>query len=191
MRHRKHTFKIGRSGAHRKALLANQVCSLIEEGEIKTTVVKAKETRRLADRMITLGKKATLHHRRLAISRLRKKNAVAKLFEEIAPKYANRDGGYTRIIRLGNRIGDNAEICILQWVEADSAGKPVKKKADDKKKTAKTEKKETAVEEKPKADEKKEKPATDVKEEKKKASGKEEDSPSEAKGDEKEAAKKS
>ena len=128
MRHRKHTFKIGRSGAHRKAMLANQVCSLITEGEIKTTVVKAKETRRLADKMVTLGKKGDLHHRRLAISKLRDKSAVAQLFSEVAPKFANRDGGYTRIIRLGTRIGDAAEMCILQWVEAENTPKPSKKK---------------------------------------------------------------
>ena len=121
MRHRKHTFKIGRSGAHRKALLANQVCSLITEGSIKTTVVKAKETRRLAERMVTLGKKGDLHNRRLAIARLRDKDAVAQLFSEIAPKFSNRDGGYTRIIRLGTRIGDAAEMCILQWVEGGNA----------------------------------------------------------------------
>ena len=140
MRHRKHTFKIGRSGAHRKALLANQVCSLIAEGEIKTTVVKAKETRRLADKMVTLGKKGTLHHRRQAISKLRDKDAVAALFAEVAPKFANRDGGYTRIIRIGNRIGDAAEMCILQWVEEESAPKSSpKKKSTEKKSEAKPE----------------------------------------------------
>ena len=140
MRHRKHTFKIGRSGAHRKALLANQVCSLIAEGEIKTTVVKAKETRRLADKMVTLAKKGTLHHRRQAISKLRDKDAVAALFAEVAPRFANRDGGYTRIIRIGNRIGDAAEMCILQWVEEESAPKSSpKKKSTDKKTEAKKE----------------------------------------------------
>jgi large subunit ribosomal protein L17 len=147
MRHRKHTFKIGRSGAHRKALLANQVCSLITEGEIKTTIVKAKETRRFADRMVTLGKKGDLHHRRLAISRLRDKDAVAMLFSEIAPKFANRDGGYTRIIRIGTRIGDAAEMCILQWVEGENTPKPSKKK-EVKKAASKTEAKSEVKEEK-------------------------------------------
>lgn len=123
MRHRKHTFKIGRSGAHRKALLANQVCSLIEEGQIRTTITKAKETRRIAEKMVTLGKVGSLHKRRQAISKLRDKFAVAKLFSEIAPKYASRDGGYTRIIRLGTRLGDAAEMCILQWVEEESTAK--------------------------------------------------------------------
>lgn len=117
MRHRKYTFKIGRTGAHRRTLLANQVCSLICSGEIRTTVPKAKETRRLAEKMVSFGKQGDLHHRRLAISRLRNKDAVKILFSEIAPKYAERHGGYTRIIRLGKRIGDSAELCILQWVE--------------------------------------------------------------------------
>ena len=139
MRHRKHTFKIGRTGAHRKALLANQVRSLIEEGSIKTTLVKAKETRRVAERMVTLAKKGTLHHRRIAISKLRNnakvvEYAVAKLFDEIAPKFANRDGGYTRIIRLGQRIGDAAEMCILQWVEEDNAPKKKTQKKSESKK---------------------------------------------------------
>lgn len=147
MRHRKHTFKIGRSGAHRKALLANQVCSLINEGQIRTTVVKAKETRRLAERMVTLGKIGDLHHRRLAISRLRNKEAVAALFAEVAPKFSSRDGGYTRIIRLGERIGDGAEMCILQWVEESETPKKTKKSAA-KKKDSKAEKavKDEAVE---------------------------------------------
>ena len=162
MRHRKHTFKIGRSGAHRKALLANQVCSLITEGAIKTTVVKAKETRRFADRMVTLGKKGDLHHRRLAISKLRDKDAVARLFAEVAPKFANRDGGYTRIIRIGTRIGDAAEMCILQWVEAENSPKPSKKRAEAKKaapKAEEAEKKEETAEVEAKAEEKKEEKA--------------------------------
>ncbi len=165
MRHRKHTFKIGRSGAHRKALLANQVCSLITEGEIKTTIVKAKETRRFADRMVTLGKKGELHHRRMAISKLRDKDAVALLFSEVAPKFANRDGGYTRIIRIGTRIGDAAEMCILQWVEAENNPEPSKKKAAAKKVTPEAKKKEETVEVK---EEKTEAPAEEPKVEAKK-----------------------
>ncbi|MCP3967341.1 MAG: 50S ribosomal protein L17 [Lentisphaerae bacterium] len=124
MRHRLHTFKIGRTGAHRKAMLANMVSSLIEHGQIKTTITKAKEARRFADRMITLGKKGDLHRRRLAISKLRNKDAVKKLFDELAPQYTEREGGYTRIIKLGRRVGDGAEMCILQFVEA---GAPAKK----------------------------------------------------------------
>jgi large subunit ribosomal protein L17 len=128
MRHRVHTFKIGKSGAHRRAMLANMVSSLIEHGEIKTTVTKAKEARRMADKMITLGKKGTLHHRRQAIATLRDKKdmlIIKKLFDEIAPGYAERVGGYTRIIRLGTRRGDAAEMCLLQLVEE---GAPTLKK---------------------------------------------------------------
>ncbi len=124
MRHRVDTFKIGRSGAHRRSMLANMVSSLFMNGEIRTTLVKAKEARRFAERLITLGKKADLHHRRLAAARLRDKDAVKKLFNEIAPSYAGRDGGYTRIYKLGTRIGDGAEMCILQMVS-----EPVEKKA--------------------------------------------------------------
>jgi large subunit ribosomal protein L17 len=127
MRHKVHTFKIGRSGAHRRAMLANMVSSLIEHGQIKTTLTKAKEARRFADKMVTLGKKGDLHRRRLAISRLRNKDAVKKLFEEVAPQFAERNGGYTRIIKLGRRMGDAAEMCILQFVEADEVVKKSKK----------------------------------------------------------------
>lgn len=125
MRHRVDTFKVGRSGAHRRSMLANMVSSLFMNGEIRTTVVKAKEARRFAERLITIGKKADLHHRRLAVARLRDKTAVKKLFDEIAPSYAGRDGGYTRIYKLGTRIGDGAEMCILQLV-----AEPVEKKAE-------------------------------------------------------------
>ena len=125
MRHRVDTFKVGRSGAHRRSMLANMVSSLFMNGEIRTTVVKAKEARRFAERLITIGKKADLHHRRLAVARLRDKTAVKKLFDEIAPSYAGRDGGYTRIYKLGTRIGDGAEMCLLQLVS-----EPVEKKAE-------------------------------------------------------------
>jgi len=125
MRHRVDTFKVGRSGAHRRSMLANMVSSLFMNGEIRTTVVKAKEARRFAERLITIGKKADLHHRRLAVARLRDKTAVKKLFDEIAPSYAGRDGGYTRIYKLGTRIGDGAEMCLLQLVT-----EPVEKKAE-------------------------------------------------------------
>ena len=125
MRHRVDTFKVGRSGAHRRSMLANMVSSLFMNGEIRTTVVKAKEARRFAERLITIGKKADLHHRRLAVARLRDKTAVKKLFDEIAPSYAGRDGGYTRIYKLGTRIGDGAEMCLLQLVT-----EPAEKKAE-------------------------------------------------------------
>jgi len=116
MRHRKYTFKIGRTSAHRKALLANQVCSLIFDREIKTTLVKAKETKRLAEKLVTLAKKGTLHDRRRAVSQIGNKQAVKVLFEEIAPEYNERKGGYLRILKLGQRRGDAAELCLIQWV---------------------------------------------------------------------------
>ena len=118
MRHRVHTFKVGRTGAHRAAMLANMVCSLIEHGQITTSLVKAREARRVAEKMVTLGKKGDLHHRRLAISTLRKADMVAKLFAEIAPAYEGRQGGYTSIIKLGKRRGDACEMCILKFVAA-------------------------------------------------------------------------
>ena len=121
MRHRVHTFKVGRTGAHRTAMLANMVCSLIEHGQITTSLVKAREARRVAEKMVTLGKKGDLHHRRLAISTLRKADMVAKLFAEIAPAYEGRQGGYTSIIKLGKRRGDACEMCILKFVAAAKA----------------------------------------------------------------------
>jgi large subunit ribosomal protein L17 len=121
MRHRVHTFKVGRTGAHRRAMLANMVSSLIEHGQITTSLVKAREARRMADKMVTLGKKGDLHHRRLAISTLRKADMVAKLFAEIAPSYEGRQGGYTSIIKLGKRRGDACEMCILKFVAAAKA----------------------------------------------------------------------
>ena len=120
MRHCKHTFKVGRTTAHRHAMLSNAVCSLIEHGRIQTTLVKAKEIRRLADRMITYGKEGSLHKRRLAIAALLGQvEVVHKLFADIAPQFKERNGGYTRIMKLGPRRGDGAEMCILEFVESD------------------------------------------------------------------------
>jgi len=118
MRHGKKTVKLGRSQAHRDALLSNQVCSLIEHGRIKTTLAKAKAVRPLAEKMLTLGKKASLHNRRTAMSVLGQKDAVKKLFEEIAPRSATRNGGYTRIIKLGYRQSDSAPLALIEWVDA-------------------------------------------------------------------------
>jgi large subunit ribosomal protein L17 len=120
MRHRVATFKINRSAAHVRALLANAVCSLIEHNQIRTTLVRAKRIRQLAEQMMTQAKKGTLHARRLAVAKLHQNDAVAKLFNELAPNYKNRQGGYTRIIKLGPRIGDGAEMCILSFVETDA-----------------------------------------------------------------------
>lgn len=117
MRHRKKTVKLGRSQAHRDALLANQVCSLIIHQRIRTTLAKAKATRPLAEKMVTLGKKGTLHARRTAAAYLHQADAVKKLFEEIAPRSATRAGGYTRIIKLGARKSDSAPMAVLEWVD--------------------------------------------------------------------------
>ena len=118
MRHQKKTVKLGRTAEHRKALLANQVCSLIEHQRIKTTLAKAKAVRPLAEKMVTLGKNGSLHARRTALSVLRQKDAVKKLFDDIAPRSADRKGGYTRIIKLGQRKSDSAAIAFLEWVDA-------------------------------------------------------------------------
>ena len=118
MRHQKKTVKLGRKAEHRKALLANQVCSLIEHQRIRTTLAKAKAVRPLAERMVTLGKKGSIHARRTAFAMLRQKDAVKKLFDEIAPRTADRNGGYTRIVKLGQRKSDAARIAYLEWVDA-------------------------------------------------------------------------
>jgi large subunit ribosomal protein L17 len=115
MRHRKRTAKLGMKSQHRRATLANLVCSLIKHNRITTTIAKAKETRRYADKMVTLAKKGTLHHRREAIAFLREKNAVKKLFTELGKQHADRSGGYTRVIRLSSRLGDAAEMAIVEW----------------------------------------------------------------------------
>ena len=117
MRHQNKTVKLGLTAAHRKALLANQVCSLIEHQRIKTTLAKAKAVRPLAEKMVTLGKNGSLHARRTALAVLRQKGAVKKLFEDIAPRSATRKGGYTRIIKLGQRKSDSAAVAFLEWVD--------------------------------------------------------------------------
>lgn len=118
MRHQKKTVKLGRTAEHRKALLANQVCSLIEHQRIKTTLAKAKAVRPLAEKMVTLGKKGSLHARRTALATLRQADAVKKLFDDIAPRSADRKGGYTRIIKLGQRKSDSASVAFIEWVDA-------------------------------------------------------------------------
>jgi len=117
MRHRRNTTKLGRTSSHRNALLANQVCSLIEHGRIKTTLAKAKAVRPLAEQMVTLGKAATMHARRIAVARLHQEDAVKKLFEEVAPRAAARKGGYTRIVKLGARVSDSAPMAFIEWVD--------------------------------------------------------------------------
>jgi large subunit ribosomal protein L17 len=118
MRHQKKTIKLGRTAEHRKALLANQVCSLIEYQRIKTTLAKAKAVRPLAEKMVTLGKRGSIHARRTALATLRQKNAVKKLFDDIAPRSTDRNGGYTRIVKLGQRKSDSAPMAFIEWVDA-------------------------------------------------------------------------
>ncbi|RME95096.1 MAG: 50S ribosomal protein L17 [Verrucomicrobia bacterium] len=122
MRHRKRNAKLGRKGEHRNAMLANLVCSLIVHRRVTTTLAKAKAARPLAEKMVTLAKKGTLHHRRLAAARLHQEDAVRILFHEIAPLHQNRPGGYTRIVKLGQRRGDAAPMAILEWVEEYEGG---------------------------------------------------------------------
>lgn len=117
MRHQKKTVKLGRTAEHRKALLANQVCSLIEHQRIKTTLAKAKAVRPLAERLVTLGKNGSIHARRTALATLRQKSAVKKLFDDIASRSAERNGGYTRIVKLGQRKSDSAPMAFIEWVD--------------------------------------------------------------------------
>ena len=121
MRHRKRTVKLGRTSAHRNELLANLVCALIDNKRIKTTLPKAKAARSLAEKMVTLGKKGTLASRRQAISALKQKDSVKELFDNIAPTFADRAGGYTRIVKLGRRISDSSEMVLLEWVDSIAA----------------------------------------------------------------------
>jgi len=141
MRHAKHTFKVGRTGSHRSCMIANMLKSLIENGRISTTVVKAKELKRHADRMVTLAKKNTLASKRNAIAALkvsfnplttkearaakkgdkssysRDREVIGKLFGELRERFSVRNGGYTRIIRTGDRIGDSAPTCYIEYIQ--------------------------------------------------------------------------
>lgn len=108
--------KLGRPTAHRKAMLRNQVTDLLREGRITTTITRAKETRIMAEKMITLGKRGDLHARRQALAYIYDEDVVTELFDNIAPKYAERNGGYTRILKLGQRRGDTAEMVFLELV---------------------------------------------------------------------------
>ena len=165
MRHQKKRIKLGRKAEHRKALLANQVCSLIAHQRIKTTLAKAKAVRPLAEKMVTLGKDGSIHARRMAFSALRQKDAVKKLFDDIAPRSTERNGGYTRIVKLGQRKSDSASMAFIEWVdvavvveekpveEKKSKGKEAEPKKEPKREEAKSEEpkeKETAPAEEPK-----------------------------------------
>ncbi len=137
MRHLKAYRKLNRTSSHRSLMLRNLVTSLFEHERVETTVMKAKEARRIAERLITLGKKGTLHARRRAATVLLKKSAVKKLFDEIAPRYMDRNGGYTRILRVGYRKGDGAPLAFLELVEEEISRKKKSKKSGAKKTAAK------------------------------------------------------
>ncbi|HWN24456.1 MAG TPA: 50S ribosomal protein L17 [Candidatus Sulfotelmatobacter sp.] len=130
MRHQKKTIKLGRTADHRRALLANQVCALIQHQRITTTLAKAKAVRPLAERMVTLGKNGSIHARRRALAVLRQKDVVKKLFDDIAQRSAERNGGYTRIVKLGARKSDSARMAFIEWVDAEHVAeeKPTKEK---------------------------------------------------------------
>ena len=117
MRHGKKVKKLGRKAEHRDAMLANLVCDLIRHGRIRTTVAKAKAVRPFAEKMITLGKRGTLHTRRVAISKLQQVDMVKRLFDVVAPLNAARVGGYCRIVKLGPRHSDAAPMAFIEWVD--------------------------------------------------------------------------
>ena len=132
MRHGKKINHLGRKTAHRKSMLANMACSLIEHKRINTTLAKAKALKQFVEPLVTKSKEDTTHNRRIVFSRLRQKEAVTELFRDVAVKVGDRPGGYTRIIKLGNRLGDNAEMAMIELVDYNelyNAGKPAKKKS--------------------------------------------------------------
>ncbi|NER16177.1 50S ribosomal protein L17 [Spongiivirga citrea] len=132
MRHGKKFNHLGRKTAHRKAMLANMACSLIEHKRINTTVAKAKALKQFVEPLVTKSKEDTTHNRRIVFSYLRQKEAVGELFREVATKVGDRPGGYTRIIKMGNRLGDNASMAMIELVdfnETYTSGTPAKKKS--------------------------------------------------------------
>jgi large subunit ribosomal protein L17 len=131
MRHLKSGSKLGKQPAHRRAVLRNLVTNLIEKERIHTTILRAKATRRIAEKMITLGKRDSLHARRQAAAFLMTTVATEKLFKDLAPRFADRPGGYTRIIHAGWRLGDGADLAILEFIgsELKKKEKPSRKKA--------------------------------------------------------------
>src|SRR5690606_19623038 len=132
MRHGKKINHLGRKTAHRKSMLANMACSLIEHKRINTTVAKAKALKQFVEPLVTKSKEDTTHNRRLVFTKLRSKDSVAELFRDVAPKVGDRPGGYTRIIKLGNRLGDNADMAMIELVDYNeiyNVNKPEKKKS--------------------------------------------------------------
>jgi len=128
MRHGNSNRKLNRTHEHRKAMFANMVCSLIEHEQIQTTLPKAKELKKIIDKYITLGKKGSLHSRRLAVSRLKQNSAVIKLFNTLAPRYKKRNGGYSRVLKAGFRYGDAAPLAVIELVDRDISAKGAKDK---------------------------------------------------------------
>jgi len=133
MRHKKKGNHLGRTSSHKKAMMRNMAAQLFEHKEIKTTDAKAKELRGYAERLITYGKKGSVHHRRLAFKFLQNKSIVTSLFDEIAPVYETRNGGYTRIIKLGKRQGDGASVSLIQMVDFEAGSDSAKKEKPTKK----------------------------------------------------------
>jgi len=125
MRHRSGLRKLNRSSSHRIAMLRNMTVSLLRHEVIKTTLPKAKELRRVAEPILTLGKKPTLANRRLAFARLRDREMVSKLFDELGPRYATRNGGYSRILKFGFRKGDNAPMALVELMDRPEEAQPV------------------------------------------------------------------
>ena len=119
MRHRRKTVKLQRDAAHRRSLLANLTCSLIQHGRIRTTLAKAKALRPVAEKMVTLGKRGDLHARRQAVAFLRHKDVVTKLFSDVSEAASERQGGYCRITKLGVRMSDSAPMAIIEWTDLD------------------------------------------------------------------------
>ena len=131
MRHRHGQRKLNRTTSHRLAMLRNMACSLIKHEAIRTTLPKAKELRRVVEPLVTLAKEPTVANKRLAFNRLRDREVVVKLFNEIGPRFAQRAGGYTRILKMGYRVGDNAPMAYMEFVERPEAVEPVEAPAEE------------------------------------------------------------
>ncbi|MGY8646470.1 MAG: 50S ribosomal protein L17 [Verrucomicrobiales bacterium] len=120
MRHRRKTVRLKRSDGHRRSLISNQACAMIEHGRIRTTLGKAKAIRPVVEKLVTLGKKDNVHSRRMAFRVLRQKDSVKRLFDVVAPAIGDRPGGYIRITKLGPRISDAAEMAYIEWVDLEN-----------------------------------------------------------------------
>ena len=123
MRHGNGYRKLNRTHEHRKAMFANMVCSLVEHEQITTTLPKARELKRIADKIITLAKKGDLHSKRILISRIKQENAVNKLINVLGPRYSDRKGGYSRVLKAGFRYGDMAPMAVIEFVDRDVSAK--------------------------------------------------------------------